>query len=347
MPFETDAGARRPRLRDIAERCGVSVSTVSRALAGRKGVRPDLVRRVVEEAQLIRYPFANSLAGHRVLVAASEAAMIDYGRNQFTWLVLEGLRAGARAKEAELVPLALPDRGGGALIEEAMDDPDMAALILLTIDDVGLFDLAWERKWNTVLVNSEDPWMRLSSICPCNRSAARFATDYLLDRGHTEIAFVVRHGRHTIHRRQEGWRDALAARGIAPDEVDIITVGDFVPELAEAAVRERLDRSDFPYTAVLCAADSLAVGTLRALTAHGVSVPGDISVVGMDDLPVGDFLKPRLTTIHIPSHDLGLLAFDVLHEQTGDPGRLPRVIELACRMTERESVATHIRAAAE
>lgn len=337
--MQTEREGRRPRLQDIAERCGVSVSTVSRALAGRKGVRPDLMRRVLEEAQLIHYPFANSLAGHKVLVAASEAAMIDYGRNQFTWLVIEGLRAGARAKEAELVPLALPDRDAGPLIEAAMAAPDVAALILLTIDDVSLFDLAVERKWNAVLVNSEDPWMRLSSICPCNRSAARYATDYLLDRGHTDVAFVVRHGRHTIWRRQEGWRDALAARGLTVADRQIVEVDDFVPELAEAAVGERLDRGDFPYTAVLCAADSLAIGTLRALVGRGISVPDDVSVVGMDDLPVGDFLKPRLTTVHIPSHDLGLVAFEVLHEQNGDPERLPRVIELACRMTARDSVA--------
>lgn len=331
---------RRARLEDIAKRCRVSTSTVSRALSGQKGVRAEVAQRVLEAARLAHYPLANPLAGRRVIVAASAAAMVDYGRTQFSWLVLEGLRAGANAESAEIVPLALPNGAKAKdALEQALADREAAGLILLTVDDVALLDLVHERSWNTVLVNCEDPWMRFSSICPCNRSAARLGADYLLDRRHTAIGFVARLGRQTIQRRLEGWRDALEARDLPVDDSHIITVGDWVPKLAEAAILERIDAGDFPFTALLCAGDSLAIGVMNALAVRGLGVPDDVSVIGIDDLPVLEFVKPRLTTMHIPATEIGMQAFKLLHEQSGEPERVPRRIELACRLVHRDSVA--------
>ena len=200
------------RLEDIAEACGVSLSTASRALAGEKGVRPEIRQQVLEAAKLANYVIPTAIAGQKVILAASSAAMIDYVRNQFTLYVLEGLKERAQALGLEIVTRPIADRDEElAVLKEAQDDPQVAGLLFLTVDDEGM--LAATRGFDkpVVLLNGDDPFMRLSSVTPCNRSSARLAADHLIELGHERILFLMRPGRRTIERRYEGWQDALRA----------------------------------------------------------------------------------------------------------------------------------------
>lgn len=88
---------RRVRLEDVAAVCEVSLSSVSRALAGDKGVRPEVRAKILAAAKALNYAMPWVAEGQKVIVAASSDAMIDYVRNQFTLQVLEGLRERARA----------------------------------------------------------------------------------------------------------------------------------------------------------------------------------------------------------------------------------------------------------
>src|SRR5262245_6550969 len=87
---------RRVRLEEIATRCGVSVSTASRALTGATGVRDPLRAAIIEAARSLSYAIPTSVVGRKVFVAASSAAMIDNSRAQFTFHVLDGLNERAR-----------------------------------------------------------------------------------------------------------------------------------------------------------------------------------------------------------------------------------------------------------
>ncbi len=79
-----------------------------------------------------------------------------------------------------------------------------------------------------VLLNGDDPFMRLSSVTPCNRSSARLAADHLIDLGHERILFLMRPGRRTIERRYEGWKDALLHRGLPFDKGLMVPVEDWL-----------------------------------------------------------------------------------------------------------------------
>lgn len=335
------SGARRSRLSDIAEACGVSISTASRALSGHKGVRKDLRQQILEAARAANYPLAIDLAGRRIAVAASRAAMTDYGRTQFTWHVLEGLksRAAARSFAIELLPLT-EDSEASEQVAGSATFQESDGILLLTVDDPAVMRLVADSGKPAVLINGDDPLMRISSVSPCNRSASRLACDYLIELGHREIAFIMRPGRETIRRRLEGWRDALAARGLpAPDE-RVLAVSDWLSGEAERVVGEAFDRGALAgVTAVLCAADSLALGVIAALSARGVACPGDVSVVGIDNLPIADLLKPRLTTMHIPARELGETAIDMLADQSVTRPTVARRVELACELIVRESAA--------
>lgn len=329
---------RRVRLEDLATRCGVSISTVSRALAGAPGVRSDIRTAVIEAARVANYARPLSIAGRRVIVAASGAAMIDYVRNQFTLHVLDGLRQHAGVLGIELVTRPISSRDDELrILDEALTDDAVAGLLFLTLDDDEMLAAVRGFPKPVVLLNGDDPHMRLSSVTPCNRAAARLATDHLIGLGHERIVFLLRPGRRTIARRLEGWREALRGRGLEAGDDMIVAVDDWLPELAAAAITARVGRAGLDFTAILAAGDSLAMGALLGLQNLGFSVPGEVSVMGMDNLPQGAMLDPPLTTMHIPMHEIGAVALDLLRDDVIGTGMPARRVELACHIVERQS----------
>lgn len=331
--------SRRVRLEDIARQCGVSLSTVSRALAGEKGVRAESRQMILAAARGANYSLPAAVAGQRVIVAASSAAMIDYVRNQFTLYVIEGLKERAEALGIELVTRPIADHAEAlAMLEEARDDELVAGVLLLTVDDESLPAAKHGFGKPVVLLNGDDPDMRLSSVTPCNRSAARLAADYLIRHGHRRILFLMRPGRRTIERRREGWQDALQQHGIPVSPDLLLPVGDWVPELAAQAIAERIERTGLDFTAILAAGDSLAVGAMVGVRQAGFAIPGDVSIMGIDDLPHASFLTPPLTSVHIPKREIGMVALDLLCQGLSGPPMPARRVELACHIVERRSV---------
>jgi DNA-binding LacI/PurR family transcriptional regulator len=329
---------RRIRLEDLAAQVGVSVSTVSRALAGEKGVRAAIRAQVLEAARQANYAMPSRLAGARVMVAASRAAIIDYQRNQFTFHVLEGLRQRAAALEIDLITRSIGDRADELkMFDDALADPGIIGVLLLTLDDEEMLGPARGFGKPVVLINGDDPSMQLSSVTPSNRFAARIATEHLLGLGHRRIAFLVCSGRRTIARRVEGWRETLRQHGVEPDPGLVIQVDDWLPARAAAAVRVHHERTGLDFTALIAAGDSLAFGAIDAFRELRIDVPGRVSVVSIDDLPHAQFLDPPLTTVHIPGRELGLVGLDMLREEvTGLPVPRKRV-ELACPLVIRST----------
>ena len=331
---------RRVRLEDVARKVGVSVSTVSRALTGTTGVRDEIRDQIIEAAKALNYAIPAPVSANRVILAASSVAMIDNARSQFTYHVLDGLTERARALGVEIVtrPVANPD-DEAALLEEAQNDPSVAGCLFLTLDDDDVLTRTRGFAKPIVLVNGDDPSMRHSSVTPCNRSAARLATEHLLELGHRRILLMMRRGRRTIERRYEGWRDAMRAYGVGNVEDLIVNVEDWLPDLASNAIVQRIAERGVDFSAVLTAGDSLAYGSIRGLEQAGCRVPEDVSVIGMDDLPLSAFSKPPLTTMHIPMREIGAASLGLLMEELGVASLPPRRVELACSLIERESVA--------
>ncbi|MDP2087509.1 MAG: LacI family DNA-binding transcriptional regulator [Gemmobacter sp.] len=325
---------RRIRLEDLAQACDVSVATVSRALSGAAGVRPELADRIQRKAQEFRYALPSTLAGQQLLVVASPAAMEDYARSQFTLHVMQGIEERAHLLRAEVVTLANAGTPAErAALALAAAEPRVSGLLLLTLDESDMLATVRGFAKPVVLVNGDDPLMQLSSVAPSNRAAAALATDHLMRLGHRRILFLTRPGRRTIERRQEGWRDRMGGH----DPALVVEVNDWVPALAAEALTRRIARGGVDFTAVLCAGDSLAFGAIQALAAAGLRVPQDVSVMGMDGLAQGAFTTPPLSAIEMPMKHIGAAAVDLLRDlQTG--GTMPaRRIELACRLLVRGS----------
>ncbi|MFP9228745.1 LacI family DNA-binding transcriptional regulator [Pectobacterium cacticida] len=333
----TDPVYRRVRLEDIAARCGTSLSTVSRALSGDKGVSQELRNKIQEMARAVRYTPAQEISGSKIVLAASQVAMLDYNRYQFSWYVLQGLKERAKILDIEIITHALSEAGTSQLAS-LMNDPAIGGLLALTVDDLDILNTLVNLNKPAVLVNSDDPLMRLSSVLPCNRSATRLAADYLVQQGHRNILFLTHPGRRTIEQRLEGWRDSMQHHHLPSDATQVITVADWLPELAEQAVMEYVQQHQMASGAILCANDSLAIGAISALNRLGVRVPEDISVMGMNDLPQAEFTQPALTTVHLPVQEIGVVALELLQDMIAGTVQIPRRIELACSLIERKSV---------
>ncbi|MFZ2102924.1 MAG: substrate-binding domain-containing protein, partial [Oricola sp.] len=142
-----------------------------------------------------------------------------------------------------------------------------------------------------------------------------------------------------IERRYEGWRDVLAAAGVPDIDDLVVEVEDWLPELASAAIARRIGERGLDFTAILTAGDSLAYGAIRGLENAGLAVPRDVSVLGMDDLPLSAFCNPPLSTMHIPKREIGAAALSLLLDDLSMANQPARRVELACRLVLRESTA--------
>lgn len=144
--------------------------------------------RIQEVARAMRYTPAQELGGARIVLAISQVAMLDYNRYQFSWYVLQGLKERAKVLGVDLITHQLSDNDNGAL-QALLEEADVGGVLALTVDDSGFLNTVANLKKPAVLVNTDDPLMRLSSVLPCNRSATRMACEYLLERGHRDILF--------------------------------------------------------------------------------------------------------------------------------------------------------------
>lgn len=168
---------------------------------------------------------------------------------------------------------------------------------------------------------------------------ARLATEHLLALGHRRIGLVVGDQEKPLMRlRQEGYREALAAAGVPFDESLVVIDRRGLPEDGAAAARTLLHVAS-PPTAIFAASDMRARGVIEALASAGLRVPGDVSVVGFDDLKAAESMKPPLTTVRNPLYESGFEAVRLLWEHAKGQGTGVRVVTLPMSLVVRNSTA--------
>ena len=320
-------------IHQVAQLAGVSASTVSNLLNGRTERMQATTRTRIEDA-IARLGYRPNRA----------ARMLRTGRVQVIGLVVPSVGNpfwGALARELEAVAL---DHGYHVLlcnserdpererryIEELLDEGIRGVVLcssLRSLDHVapltdrGLTLVAFDRA-----AQADDPsW--LVSITVDNAMGAELATRHLLELGHRRLAFVSGAVR-SVNRQERlrGFRVALEDHGLSPDDAMIwpgLITDDFGDEdaaaIGRAAARE-LMASDEPPTGIVAVNDMCAVGVCRGVRDAGRSVPGDVSVVGFDDILLAELYEPPLTTVRQPLREMALATFRELRarlEQTG------------------------------
>jgi LacI family transcriptional regulator len=330
-------------LRDVAAAAGVHPATASRALnpATRSLVNDETAQRVLEAAAGLGYrpnPIARGLKTSR---SYTIGVVVPDLRNPLFPPIARGI-------EERLEPA-----GYTSLIANTDNEPERERLsfdALLARQVDGFITAAARREHPLlrevaaggrpiVLVNRTTDGDGLPSVVPDDHDGMRQAVEHLAALGHRAIAhlagpFELSTGVH----RHEGYVRGMQSAGLAVDPELVVMGTRYAEDEGARLCRELLGRGH-PFTAVLVGNDLMALGCMDALREAGLDCPGDVSVVGFNDMDWSNRFTPPLTTVRVPHYRLGVEAAGLLLERLADPGAAVRHVVLPVELVIRGSTA--------
>lgn len=164
---------------------------------------------------------------------------------------------------------------------------------------------------------------------------AYMATEHLIQQGHRKIAHIAGYPNHLFtNQRYDAYRKALSDNGLAFDE-GLVVAGDYTPNSGYVAMKQLMSRrSDF--TAIFSANDQMAIGAIKAARSMGKKIPDDIAVIGIDNLSISSIISPALTTVNVPTFEMGFQAAKIIIDILN--GLKPeREMKLNCNIIVRKS----------
>lgn len=332
------------KIAEIAARSGLSISTVSRVLAGKSNTSESARNRVLacaRELGVLEGMAAGRMLLNNLLVFAPQRAF-DERSDIFYYRVIQSISKALSPHEVRLRYCALEEDDSDAnLFLARMNEAETQAAILLGIDDPHIHDLAADIGKPCVLINCRDERMRLPSVAPDHRLIGKFAARYLFDMGHRSVVNVLCLRRYTMELRLAGIEEAWEEGNLHFQAgKDVIALPNFSAKEAEAGVGSWLDaRGGAPLpTAFLVGGDFMAAGTISALRQRGLRVPQDVSVMSIDGFNLAAIQDVPLTAVHVPRDALGTEALQMLQKRLLCPDAPPGTLLLHGTLAVRDSV---------
>jgi len=334
------------KIREIAERVGVSPATVSLVLNMKPGVGAETRDRVLEAAAQLCYRPRKVGGGAgllartiRFILVSKRGGASSSGGRVFVADYIDGIEREARQLGCSLV-LSSFDQFDSEEVLGYLDEGAVSGAIILSTDldeaDVELLSLS---RVPLVFIDTQYASPRFDfvdiDIDACVFETAR----YLLGLGHERVGFVAdRSGSRSFSLRERSLRESLARAGRSLAEADLFAIGSSKEEAQEDASRLASRLGDLP-SAFFCVNDAIAYRFIRLLGAAGLSVPEDVSVVGFDNLPSSALMTPSLTTVRVSSEHIGQRAMQLLARRIEAPGRPPEKVLVRGELVVRESAA--------
>jgi LacI family transcriptional regulator len=329
------ATERRPTLRDVAERAGVSLKTASRAVNGEAGVSAGVASAVSEAVAELGYTRHEGAAGLRRggQSTRSLGLVIEDITNPFYAVIAGAIEERAR------------ERGFVLLSTSSNEDPEREAELLRAfcerrVDGLAIVPsasdhsfLAQEVDRGTAVVFVDRPSTGLlaDTVISDNRVGASQGVAHLLQAGHRRIAFVGDHQSiATARHRHDGYADALGTEGLGVDPA-LVRTGIHDTQAAWDAARSLLDLVD-PPTAIFTGNNLITVGVYRSLRNHRA----DVAMVGFDDFELADLLDPPVTVVAQDTRTMGLEAARLLLDRIDRPGGPPQTLTLPTTLVVRD-----------
>ncbi len=337
--------ASKPTLRDVAQRAGVSLGTASQALNQRPGVAPQTRALVLQAATALGYQFqsrARSAADPHLTTIGlliKQDSHEEPGINPFYSRVIAGaerecqarginlmyatVQVDAYSSASQLPPMLASDQLDGVLVVGAFLEEAISAIHRRAGAPV-------------VLVDSYAPGSGFDSVVTDNINGAIAAVSHLIDSGHRHIGLIgsAPDGYPSIRERRKGYTRALQEYGITATYIEDSPL---LPQDAHAATRRLLQRAP-QITALFACNDMVAIAAMDAARELGRAIPGDLSIIGFDDIEFAAQTVPPLSTMHVDKIRMGELAVRQLAERVEHPGTPPLTLCLGTRLIARESV---------
>jgi LacI family transcriptional regulator len=294
---------------DVARRAGVSQPTVSRALRGDPRVAEATRERVMLAAAELGY-VASELGRSLRTRTARQIAMVADLRNALYPTLVEPLHD--RFAEHGLRMVLLAERGDDqATYERVLDRSVDGVVLTTTLAGSSLSKGLLDRGLPFVELNRLSGRRRVDGVAADNRGGAAAMGRLLVEQGHRRIAAVFGpENASTSRDREAGFRAALAESGIDLPEARVAR-GGFGHEDGERGFAEVMSGRPRP-TAVFCVGDLVAIGAINQARRTGLSVPGDVAVVGFDDIDMAGWPSFELTTVRADLRAMAVAAADVL-----------------------------------
>ncbi len=323
-------------IQDVARQARVSAATVSRVLNGSRNVDPALVRRVRAAVKALGYQPNGVARSLRRRESSLWAVIVPDVGNPFFTSMVRGVEDAAQGsgysvvlcnsdespgKEAGYIAAAAAERMSGVIISPASTrDTDVSPLL-----DLGIPVVAVDRRLrdaaDTVLVDNE--------------RAAEEATEHLIDMGYRRVACITGPSQAmTAGERLAGYQRALHRRGLDV-QPSLARHADFRERGGYEAMASLL--ADATPDAVFVANNLMTIGALECLVHHGIEVPREIGIVGFDEIPWADLVRPSLSTVAQPTYEMGKTAGQLLTTRRDSPGRPCETVVLRTTLNVRAS----------
>lgn len=327
-------------VREVAQRAGVSPITVSRTFSGSHPVASETRQRVLQAAEELSYApdlLAQALARKQSTIIG---VMVLELSNPFFAPIIDAAQAVAQQRGYLVI---ISQSGRQAELERANLNQlrqMRAAGVLVTPTSGDLSPLRGLRARGTPVVLVSRRWEDGDFVAIDEHEGGRLVAEHLLALGHRRLACVVLdEPQNAAHRdRIEGFSQALARAGVEPPQI-LLTPTQRLQDGLDAA--DRLLALARPPTAAFVIADRMAIGVTHRLRARGVQVPGDVAVVGYDDIRYAEFLEVPLTTVALDKHEIGQRAAQILFQRIeadeSDQDVCPQQVLLQPRLIVRAS----------
>jgi LacI family transcriptional regulator len=332
-----------PTLRDVAQLAGVHPATASRALnpATRPRVNSDTARKVIKAADSLGYqpnPIARSLKTARTstvgvvipdltnplfppIVRGIEDVLSTAGYNAY---IVNTDNDPAR-EEAQIESLRSRQVEGLIVATARRQHP-----LLVRLHELGL---------RMVLVNRRVDDLELPSVTADDAAGTQLAVAHLAALGHRRVAHLAGPSETSTGRvRARAFRHAVRDHGLDDDPVLVAECGHWSEADGAQALRGLLD-AGVEFTAIVAGNDLLALGCYDVFAERGLECPDDLSVVGFNEMPFLDKMRPPLTTVAIPHYEIGYEAARLLLDSIDEPNRHPRSVLLPASLVVRRSTA--------
>jgi DNA-binding LacI/PurR family transcriptional regulator len=308
----------RVTIRDVAAHAGVSHQTVSRVINKTEGVNPDTRAKVDAAISELGYS-PNAVARSMARGRTCMIGCISPNLTDFTFAsIIEGAESEARKQDYFLVSSSAADEDSfSELIEQLVGSRRVEGLMIINPYADRRHNLI-PKDFPTIYVGAHPREEEVSSISLDDIKAAQVATQHLIDLGHRRIAMVTGPPvEDCTQDRCTGYQNALESAGITYDP-DLVIQGDWSATTGHTAVMTLFDSIEIP-TAIFAQNDRMAIGALRATRQLGLSVPEEMAVVGVDDMPLASYFDPPLTTMQQDILDIGQKAARMLIQAVENP----------------------------
>jgi len=299
-------------IKDIANKLGIAVSTVSKGLNGASDISHDMRQLVLDTAVEMGYASKKmKIKGTRKVCILIEN--MDYENiDQFGYDIIVGfkLSAARRHWDVTVVPANLNVQTAEKFDTYMLKNGYSGAFLLgFTLHDDWVTQIDKTTVPTVLLDNYIERNNHVGYVGTDSHEGIDLAVDHLNNLGHTRIAFLNGSKNSMVsEQRYQAFIQSMTNHRLIPEE-NLIEYGYYVPDCAKYHVPAFLENGA---TAIICASDLIASGVITEVIKHGLRVPEDISVIGFDDLPLAAQLTPPLTTIRQDRIDLGKSAFLLL-----------------------------------